>query len=206
MLFAHWQKLLQRLGLPADDGCGQALLRAYTATERAYHNLTHLADCLHWLNRVREFTERQDEIELALWFHDAVYNAQRADNEAESAAWAQRWLHESRAPKAQIERVTSLVLVTDHRRAVCSEDERWIVDIDLAILGSAAEVYARYEQAIRQEYGWVEVNVYRSKRSEVLRTFLNRDRIYVTDYFHQRLDGQARQNLLWAVRHLPEVI
>jgi predicted metal-dependent HD superfamily phosphohydrolase len=76
----------------------------------------------------------------------------------------------------------------------------------LAILGSAAEVYARYEQAIRQEYEWVEVSVYRTKRGEVLRSFLDRDRIYGTDYFHQRLEGQARKNLEWAINRLPEVI
>ena len=206
ILSERWRKLTERLGLPEDANTGAEILRAYTAEGRAYHDLAHLVACLHWLDDVRDLAERADEIELALWFHDAVYDPRHTDNEAESAAWAQRWLHESKIDEAQIERVTALVLVTDHRRTPCSEDERWIVDIDLAILGSAAEVYARYEQAIRQEYEWVEVSVYRTKRGEVLRSFLDRDRIYVTNYFQQRLEGQARQNLEWAINRLPEVI
>lgn len=197
----RWQALMGRLGL-TDQETGAALLRSYADDGRAYHNLSHLAACLHWLDEVRPHTGSADEIELALWFHDAVYDPRRSDNEDQSAQWAQQFLHNSGSDAALTERVTALVRVTDHRRTPQSEDERWIVDIDLTILGSATDVYARYEEAIRQEYAWVPLDVYQAKRSEVLRSFLGRERIYATDYFHTRLDEQARRNLAWAIQRL----
>ncbi len=199
----RWQTMIQRLGLRSDgDDTAGRLFAAYTAPGRYYHNAEHLAACLAWLDAVRDQTPNGDEIELALWFHDAVYDARGADNEERSADWARQFLRRAEAKDDLIRRVIGLVLATDHRRPPQTEDEIWIVDIDLSILGSAPPTYAAYEEAIRMEYAWVDAPVFRVKRAQVLRSFLERAQIFGTRYFQARLEVQARQNLSWALGQL----
>lgn len=61
----------------------------YADLARAYHNWTHVAAMLDGLNSVRtleEFAEADFEaVELAIWFHDAIYDARAKDNEERSA-------------------------------------------------------------------------------------------------------------------------
>lgn len=72
---------------------------------------------------------------------------------------------------------------------------RLLIDIDLSILGKSAERFAEYEVGIRKEYAWVPINVSRERRSEILRGFLNRNRIYTTKFFYDRYETCARRNI-----------
>lgn len=81
----RWQGLWVRLGLAPPDGAIDALLAEYEAAHRHYHNLNHVLDCLELLDRHRHLAKRPAEVELAIWFHDAVYDTRRDDNEAASA-------------------------------------------------------------------------------------------------------------------------
>ena len=49
-------------------------------------------------------------------------------------------------------------------------------DIDLSILGETSERLLAYDRQIALEYAWVEKDVYRHKRGEVLAGFLKRPR------------------------------
>ena len=62
------------------------LVAAYTAPGRHYHNLAHIEDCLAALARVDDLSAADREIlTQAIWWHDVVYDATRADNEELSA-------------------------------------------------------------------------------------------------------------------------
>ena len=67
--------------------------------------------------------------------------------------------------------------------------------IDLAILGASTEAFDVYEAAIRSEYGWVAESAFRERRRDIMRGFLERERIYSTDHFHRQLEEAARRNL-----------
>ncbi|MBI2922085.1 MAG: hypothetical protein HYY18_13450 [Planctomycetes bacterium] len=99
-------------------------------------------------------------------------------------------------------RVVALILATRHAEAPSDPDARWLVDIDLGILGADPEAYRRYETAIRREYRLVPGLLFRRKRAELLEGFLARPRLYLTDHFHARLEAPARRNLADAVRQL----
>ncbi len=58
-----------------------ALLAAYAEPHRHYHSTQHLAECLQGFEAVRHLAQRPAEVALALWFHDAVYDVKRHDNE-----------------------------------------------------------------------------------------------------------------------------
>ena len=65
----------------------------------------------------------------------------------------------------------------------------------LAILGAAPEVFDHYDAAIREEYASVPSVLYSLGRRRFLTRLLGAPRIFLSDFFHGRLDGAARANL-----------
>jgi len=135
------------------------------------------------------------ELELALWFHDAVYEVKAKDNEAQSARWASQALLQSGASAEQIQRVQDLIMASCHQTAPSEAEAKLLVDIDLAILGAEPRRFAEYDAQVRVEYSWVPGWIYRSKRKQVLRSFLAREAIYSTPHFRAQLEAQARFTL-----------
>ncbi len=198
----RWQRLLQSLGLSSDLETHERLVAAYSQKHRKYHNVVHVEDCLAKLDDARHLAEAMGEIEIALWFHDAVYEPVAAGNEAKSADWARDFLLQRSADEALAGRVHDLILATLHDGRATSQDAKLLVDIDLSILGAEDADYQRFEAAIRQEYRWVPSFVYRKKRREILESFLERDRIYNHDEFRARYEDRARSNLEGAIKAL----
>ena len=117
----------------------QELIAAYSEPHRHYHTLQHLGECLDLLSTCLELTEAPDEIGLALWFHDAVYDPQRHDNEERSAAWAARGLSFLGIKADKLARIVDLILVTAGHQAPVTADQQLMIDLDLAILGAMPE-------------------------------------------------------------------
>lgn len=197
---AFWQSAWQALGAQGDGAAlREQLWAAYAKPQRRYHTQQHLLECLQLLEAVRHLTPEAAAITLALWFHDAIYELQGHDNEARSAAWAAQALREAGAPPERAEQVQRLVLATRHQALPQAEDEAWLVDIDLAILGAAPARFAEYEAQIRAEYAFVPEARFRAKRAEVLRGFLDRPFIYSSAHFRSELEARARANLRQAL-------
>lgn len=190
-----WQRTWAHLALPAPDGLFVQLIEAYDEAHRRYHTTQHLYECLMHFSDVVHLAAHPGEVELALWFHDAVYALKASDNEARSATWAQEVLQQAGATPAQQQRVVALIMATCHDAVPSDADQQLLVDIDLAILGATATRFAEYDQQIRAEYSWVPGLIYRMKRKAVLRGFADSVQIYSTAHFHERLEQQARLNL-----------
>lgn len=199
---SRFRQLWHRLTGGDDAGVFAELVAAYSQPHRAYHNAAHIEDCLHQLDRARTEADSPVEVEAALWFHDAVYDAHAADNEELSAAWADRALAQAGASCDVRGRVVALIMATKHQREPDTHDCRLLLDVDLSILGRESEVFAAYDRAIREEYSWVPEERYRTARAAILESFLRRPAIYLTDYFQARLEAQARVNLEQAIANL----
>ncbi len=203
LLVAAWRTAWSDLCLAAPPTAVlDSLLARWAEPHRRYHTRQHLGECLSTFERHRALAERPGEVAVALWFHDAVYDTHRHDNEAESAAWAGRVLREAGAPAAVASRVEALVLATRHSVPAATPDERLLVDIDLAVLGADATRFDEYDRQIRDEYGFVPEALYRDKRGEVLRGFLARPAIFATPAFAARFERPARDNLARALARL----
>ncbi len=199
-LATRWDALWARLGVvPAPVPVLHELLAAYAERHRAYHTQAHLRECLRQLDATGADAARADEIELALWFHDAVYAPTKGDNERKSAEWAERAALEAGLPREVAGRVRALVLATDHRAAPTDRDAQLICDIDLAILGASPGAFDAYEEQVRREYAWVPGPIFRARRAGILRGFLDRPSIYHTPRFRTALEAAARQNLTRSV-------
>ena len=201
---AAWLQCLQRLGLSDPESATfKALTFAYSQDNRHYHNLTHINDCLEQLNTCALPATRADAIMLALWFHDAIYCWRSSNNEIESANWADKFLANNDAGCALRQSVEGLILATSHFvPEPRTGDQLTIIDIDLSILGRDPGHYQHYETAIRREYSQVPDMVFRRERKKVLQSFLERDRIFVTEQFHTLYEERARANLAQAIAAL----
>lgn len=190
-----WARAWQHLHLPADSGLFDALVAAYNEPHRCYHTVQHLQECLAHLSQVTHLPQHPGEVEIALWFHDAVYELKGKDNERRSAEWVVLALKQAGAKPEVLARVEGLIMATCHQAIPIEPDQQLLVDIDLAILGSPPARFAEYDQQVRKEYSWVPGFLYRIKRKEVLKSFLARQAIYSTPHFRACFEQQARDNL-----------
>jgi predicted metal-dependent HD superfamily phosphohydrolase len=177
------------------------LAAAYDEPTRHYHTRHHIAACLRDLARWHEQAERPNEIALALWFHDAVYDTHRDDNEARSADWAARYLAVARTPRDAIGRIDAMIRATASHVAD-DPDGGLMQDIDLAILAAAPGTFAAYDRAIRAEYAWIPEARYRERRRQVLASILERATIYRTAPLRERYERRARGNLKGLIEKL----
>jgi predicted metal-dependent HD superfamily phosphohydrolase len=192
----RWADLWSRLGAQGNGfSIFNHLATAYAEPARAYHTADHIRDCLNQLDLNRDAARRPDEVEAAIWFHDAVYVPAASDNEDRSARLAQTALLACAVPLEVSRRVAELVLATRHLTLAREPDGQLLCDIDLSILGREPEVFDEFERRIRQEYAWVPEPLYRSTRGEVLSGFLRRRWIYQTEQFRNRYEASARANL-----------
>jgi len=199
---ARWLTTWATLNLAPPAGLCEQLLRAWNEPQRHYHTLQHLTECLALFDTLRAHAEQPADIELALWFHDAVYDVQGHDNEARSAQWTMEALAAGGVEAARCQRVHDLIMATCHTALPASPDQALLVDIDLAILGAPATRFAEYTRQISAEYAWVPPEVYAVKRRAVLQGFLDRAQIYTTPAVAQRLEQHARDNLAKAISSL----
>jgi predicted metal-dependent HD superfamily phosphohydrolase len=201
-LRAQWQRTWRELGAVPDPNLFERLLAAWREPLRHYHTLQHLQECLMHFEPARELALHPGEASLALWFHDAVYDARRHDNEQRSADWARECLLAAGAGSERADRVHALVMATRHDAAPVTGDAPLVVDIDFAILGAPRERFDEYERQVRLEYAHVEPAAYRAGRGRILRGLLARPAIYSTPSFRERLEAAARASLAHSLAQL----
>jgi predicted metal-dependent HD superfamily phosphohydrolase len=203
MIKDRWQTLWQKLAAPRvpQDALGE-LMRAYSSPDRSYHNLAHIQDCLLIFDQTSVLAAHLEEVELAIWFHDAVYDTRRSDNEQKSAEWAEAVIQQSGLSREIASRVASSILATRHQEQVTDGDAQLLVDVDLSILGRDSAVFWRYEENIRKEYAWVPEDMFRRERARILRGFLDRQSIYYHREYRERFEARARSNLEEAIARL----
>lgn len=195
----RWQRLWREQGIPAPAGLFEALLDAWREPQRHYHTLQHLDECFAHFDALRPLAQHPVEIELALWFHDAVYDVHARDNEARSAEWADSALAAAGLAPEVRARIHALIMATCHDALPASPDAQLLTDIDLAILGASPERFAEYEEQIRAEYVHVQPALFAGKRRDILQGFLDREHIFQTSPCRDRFEAAARRNLARAI-------
>lgn len=76
------------------------------------------------------------------------------------------------------------------------------LDMDLSILGVERARFDAYEEGVRHEYRSVPIEDYRRGRAEILRRFLLRERLYMTEWGRDSYEAQARRNLRYSIAKL----
>ncbi|MER7664642.1 hypothetical protein [Streptomyces sp. NPDC096193] len=172
------------------------LLARWAEPQRRYHTTAHLTAVLDHIDTLAEHAADPDLVRLAAWFHDAVYFPDRSENEERSARLAERALPEAGlSPEATAEVARLVRLTIMHAPDDSDANGAVLCDADLAILASGPEPYAAYAAAVREEYGFVPEDAFRTGRAAVLRQLLELPRLFHTPYGERVWEPAARRNL-----------
>jgi predicted metal-dependent HD superfamily phosphohydrolase len=169
------------------------LLARWSESHRKHHTVTHLHEMLDAIGRLADADIEFDReaVELAAWFHDAVYEIGRDDNEERSAELARELL----ASAPICDEVARLVLVTKTHK-VADDDVNGAVlsDADLSVLGSQPLRYRAYADAVREEYAGVPDDVFKAARAQVLSALLDGP-LFHTSAGREQWEERARRNI-----------
>ena len=202
----RFQALWQRNLLPgaADDSeaIHQRLLDGYGEAHRHYHTLDHIEHCLGMFEQCSHLVERPDALELAIWFHDIILQPGRHDNEARSADY---YLELTDGIQSDDTRhlVSRLIMNTLHNGdSIEDADGIYMVDIDLSSFGLPWEDFLRDSRNIRAENPQLSDSQYFINQTGFQRSLLARERFFLSDFFYQRFEKQARANVERYFEHL----
>jgi predicted metal-dependent HD superfamily phosphohydrolase len=185
------------------------LVRAYMAPDRHYHNLAHIEALLGLMRTHEHALSDPASLEAAIWFHDAVYDTRRHDNEEKSAQLAAERLDGLLSPD-RIDRIATMIrataghVVPERFDDAARHDCALFLDMDLGVLGSTPDAFAAYESAVRREYAWVPDALWIEGRRKVLQGFLARPTIFASPQFRASHEAAARRNLTRSLEQLAQ--
>lgn len=177
------------------DKCWQQLHKSYNSKSRYYHNWQHIEALLQEVEAAKHLLLDYHTVVFAVFYHDAVYNVLKKNNEMKSAELAILHLSKMGVPLILQQQCSELILATQHHVLSSNNDCNYFTDADLSILGRPSTVYQRYAAAIRKEYIFYPDILYNKGRQKVLHHFLQMARIFKTDFFAERYEVQARENM-----------
>lgn len=191
---ALWRRCAVRATGPDPSAVYDELSRLYGEPHRYYHTPGHLDHCLGQLDAAKDGVHEPDAVEMALWFHDAIYDPPAPDNERRSAElFAQRTQGCFEEPFSQ--KVYELILITEHETPPRTADEAFMVDIDLSSFGLDWESFRQDSDAVRKEFSHLPDGEFYPAHARFLRSLLERPRFYFTDFFSERYQRSARRNI-----------
>ncbi len=171
------------------------LIQKYNEGNRHYHRIEHIQDCFEKFDYIKENLSDQNNVALAIWFHDVIYTAQDNENEYQSALYARHCLKKLNFDSISILKIERLILLTKHPSFPITNDDKYLLDIDLSILGSEPTKYEQYSAAIRKEYQHVPLELYRDTRKKILKSIIDKNSIFETEYFISKFQHQAIENV-----------
>lgn len=174
----------------------EALISRYSEPHRHYHTLDHIYAMLKHFAAFGSLCRQPELIDAAIWFHDAIYNPTRRDNEARSADLATEYLSDIGWSDDACRRVASLIHMTAKHAALPGDyDAALLMDLDLSILAAEPSAYDDYVDRIRREYAHVSDDVFGAGRQAFITHLLARTHIYATPALFEAWEGLARRNL-----------
>jgi predicted metal-dependent HD superfamily phosphohydrolase len=194
-LRAAWSEAIGR-----DARCMAAfddVLGRHREPHRRYHGVRHVVWVVRHVHELVVDVAVRDApaVAAAAFFHDAVYHPRASDNEAESAALAERVLAELGWDARRCRAVGDLVRATAGHEPDGDPDRNVLIDADLAVLGSEPAAYQAYATGVRVEYAYLDDDAWRRGRAEVLRRLLARQPLFATEPGRRRWESRARANL-----------
>lgn len=145
------------------------LIYSYSAPNRYYHNLAHLADVWDYIteNGKDHLDEKEmAALKLAVIFHDVIYDPKRNDNEKESAEYFSRCFRTINPNKSKYGKLFPYIHDATYRLIMKTEthecddssplDEQLMIKGDLCAFTFDFETVWQNNVNIWKEYSWVD--------------------------------------------------
>ena len=173
----------------------QQLIDAYNEEQRVYHTQQHIEDCLALFDEIKDQLDSPDSVELAIWFHDAIYHIDSRNNEARSADLFMQLSEDSLMTPLR-HQVYQLIMATLHTGdGMLDHDARFMVDIDLSSFGMPWEKFLKNSKAVRKEMSHIPDEEFYPKQCAFQQSLLRHGRFYQTDYFFRNYEQSALNNM-----------
>lgn len=185
--FSQDQNLIENLWLEIE--------KKYSEKGRHYHNFEHLQNMFSELESVKDKISDFNIISFSVFYHDVIYDASSKSNEEKSAEFAKKRLEKLNINKESINKIFNQIIATKAHQKSDDQDINYLLDADLSILGKGAETYLDYTKKIRKEYSIYPDFLYKPGRKKVLQHFSALENIFKTDYFKEKYEVQARENI-----------
>lgn len=176
--------------------------KPYLSRLRGYHDFNHIVFLVNLWDGYKDRIGKKDEIFFAIMYHDIVYKPIKSNNEEASA---RRFKRDAKKlglslSKKQVDYIFDAIMATKHNDSVKhlyenDNDIKYFLDFDLYVLSSEENVYEKYREGVRKEYKIYPDALYKPGRRKVLESFLQRERIYLTDDIRAKRENFARNNL-----------
>ncbi len=172
-------------------------MNLYTTPDRRYHTLVHLFEMVRYVDLVQQ--SANPIMILAVFFHDAIYNAKSATNEEDSANLFLEFCKDMQCGDEEIASTVVRYILQTKSHAIpkydCDPNLALFLDIDMAVLGKNEHAYLHYASLIRQEYHFVDRSIYCKTRADILSNFLVASHIFGSNLMREALELKARKNL-----------
>ena len=198
-----WARNLRPGNPNGGDAVFDDLVSRYCEPHRRYHGWTHLTHCLRHFDPVADQLHAPDAVEMALWFHDAVYKPGSQDNESESAALFEHFAAEALVSD-HVALVKQYILLTRHQAPPRDTDGCFVVDIDLSPLAARWSDYLTDSENIRWEAPQVSDEAFFPAQRAFLQAMLARPTLFRTEWFSSRFEAVARENMTRFVERLED--
>lgn len=174
----------------------------YSDKKRHYHTLEHLENLLFQLSEIKTEINNWDSILFTLFYHDIIYNPLNSDNEEKSAGLAEKRMKQINVNNETLESCKLQIISTKSHFRSSDSDINYFLDADLSVLGQDWNTYSVYCKNVRKEYSIFPDFIYKSGRKKVLSHFLSMDRIFKTEYFYNKFESKAKENILHEIKVL----
>lgn len=181
-------------GADVGSKIADSLLSFYAESERFYHTFHHIEFCLGLLDQVKGQSADADSIELAIWFHDAVYNFPLVENEKLSAEYFME-VSEGYLSKEQRQKIYGLVIVTDHKTKPTDTDQKILVDIDLSSFGLPWQRFIDDGENVRRELSYLNEDDFYRQQIGFMKQLTAAENFYKTPWFQDQFEATARANI-----------
>jgi len=164
---------------------------------RAYHNEQHIMFMLKEYDKYKHTLEHPMAVLLAILYHDIIYDTQACSmsNEIASAKFLDRFgmcdFVDHSVFFNDVGLAKKMIIDTATHEAY-DPDSAFMMDIDLLIL--AMDSYDEYDNNIRKEYSWVDDETFKEGRSNLLKRFLQKDKIFQS-LLYSKYEDDARENI-----------
>ncbi|VDM48895.1 unnamed protein product [Toxocara canis] len=168
---------------------------------RPFHNLDHLYEMLNLFDEYKDKLRDRYATAIAIFFLHAVNDPKATDNAERSARLLREFSSETTFDSENY--VANLIVESGKNcteahmtEGMFGEDDlHFLLDFDMAFLGSESAKYDVHLANIRKEYAHLSDEDYADQRLKVLKLFMQIPNIFATKELRERFEAKARENI-----------